>query len=338
MDSKLLKFNSLEYLRGLCAIAIVLFHVECGINEYWEAQNHISLFSWGSIGVPIFFCLSGFVIAYSVYLKPKKLLDFIFTRLARVYPVYLFTAALVVAIIILVPQEAFNSSPNLSIEQVINTLFFGFGKNENGYIYVGWTLFYEMGFYILFSPLSYKFAKFVKNKVFCYLISIGIVTCSILDLPFISCFLIGISVFMIISKSINQSHFSIPYCILYISLSIEFFTYPIGVFCGALLFCLINLEKKNKSIFIFQPFLKICDSSYSIYLIQVITISGILKISKLITQSFLSSENQYFIFYLFTTIIALVSTTIIGIFMRKFIEKPSYQYLINSKFHTSLMN
>tara|TARA_S200000501_G_C20825804_1_gene744886 strand:+ start:438 stop:1454 length:1017 start_codon:yes stop_codon:yes gene_type:complete len=338
MNSKLLKFNSLQYLRGLCAIAVVLFHVEVGINKYWEAQNHISFFSWGSIGVPMFFCLSGFVIAYSGYLKPKKLLDFLFIRLARVYPVYLFTAVLFVAIIFLVPQKAFNISPNLSIEELINTLFFGFGKSENGYIYVGWTLFYEMGFYIVFSPLSYKFAEFVKSKVFCYAISIGIVSCSIINLPFISCFLLGISVFMIISKPINQSYFSIPYCILFISIAIEFFCYPIGFFCGTLLFCLINLEKKKKSIFIFKPFLKICDSSYSIYLIQVITISASLKVSKLITQSFFISENQYFIFYLFSTIIALFSTTVIGIFMRKFIEKPSYQYLINSKLHTSLMN
>ena len=89
MDSKL-KFNSLQYLRGLSAIAVVLFHLEAGINQYLEKQNYISLFSWGKIGVPMFFCLSGFVIAYSGYLKPKKLLDFLFTRVARIYPIYLF--------------------------------------------------------------------------------------------------------------------------------------------------------------------------------------------------------------------------------------------------------
>ena len=335
MDSKL-KFNSLQYLRGLCAIAVVLFHLETGINEYLETQNYISLFSWGNIGVPMFFCLSGFVIAYSGYLKPKKLLDFLFTRVARIYPVYLLTTALYIALIILIPQEAFNRDVNLSIEKLTNTLFFGFG-NTSGYIFVGWTLFYEMVFYILFSPLSYKFNELVRRKIFFYAISIGIVISNILN-PLISCFFIGISVFMIISKSKNQSHFSKPYFILIISLAIEFFNYPVGLFCGALIFGIVKLEKKKKSIFRFKPFLSICDSSYSIYLIQVITLSGSLKVSKIITQSFFNSENQYFIFYVLSTIIGLISTTVIGLFIRKFIEKPSYQYLINSKIYTLLKN
>ena len=150
MDSNL-KFNSLQYLRGLCALAIILFHLEAGINGYFETQNFITLFSWGDIGVPMFFCLSGFVISYSEYLKPKKHLDFLFRRVARIYPVYLLTTVLYLALIILIPQEAFRSDMNLSIEKLTNTLFFGFGNYESGYISVGWTLYYEMGFYILFS-------------------------------------------------------------------------------------------------------------------------------------------------------------------------------------------
>lgn len=112
----------------------------------------------------MFFCLSGFVIAYSGYLKPKKLLDFLFTRVARIYPIYLLTTALYIALIILIPQKAFNSDVNLSIEKLTNTLFFGFG-GASGYIFVGWTLYYEMVFYILFSPLSYKFNELVRRKI-----------------------------------------------------------------------------------------------------------------------------------------------------------------------------
>ena len=123
MDSKLLKLNSLQYLRGLSAIAVLLFHIEGGIEDYWQAKNYISLFSWGHFGVEMFFCLSGFVIAYSGYLRKKKLLDFMFTRLARIYPVYIFSTALFILIIIIVPQDAFNSSPNLSIEKLINSFF-----------------------------------------------------------------------------------------------------------------------------------------------------------------------------------------------------------------------
>ena len=251
MDSKL-KFNSLQYLRGLSAIAVVLFHLETGINQYLEKQNYISLFSWGKIGVPMFFCLSGFVIAYSGYLKPKKLLDFLFTRVARIYPIYLLTTALYIALIILIPQKAFNSDVNLSIEKLTNTLFFGFG-GASGYIFVGWTLYYEMVFYILFPPLSYKFNELVRRKIFFYATSIGIVISNILN-PLISSFFIGISIFMIISKSKNQSYFSTPYFILLISLAMEFFNYPVGLFCGALIFGVVKLEKKKNQSLDVNPF------------------------------------------------------------------------------------
>lgn len=103
-------------------------------------------------------------------------------------------------------------------------------------------------FYILFSPLSYKFNELVRRKIFFYATSIGIVISNILN-PLISSFFIGISIFMIISKSKNQSYFSTPYFILLISLAMEFFNYPVGLFCGALIFGVVKLEKeKNQSL------------------------------------------------------------------------------------------
>ena len=165
MDSKL-KFNSLQYLRGLSAIAVVLFHLETGINQYLEKQNYISLFSWGKIGVPMFFCLSGFVIAYSGYLKPKKLLDFLFTRVARIYPIYLLTTALYIALIILIPQKAFNSDVNLSIEKLTNTLFFWFWWCI--WIYLcGMDIILWNGFFIFFFPLfPINLTNWLEEKYF----------------------------------------------------------------------------------------------------------------------------------------------------------------------------
>ena len=61
-----------------------------------------------------------------------------------------------------------------------------------------------------------------------------------------------------------------------------------------------------------------------------------LKISKLIINYFIVQEM--FLLYLQWALITLITTALFGLFMRRFIEKPSYQCLINSKIHKILMN
>lgn len=69
-----------------------MFHAEGDANKVLISTSKISLFSWGHLGVPIFFCLSGFVISYSGYLRPKIWWTFFCLRLARIYPAYIATA------------------------------------------------------------------------------------------------------------------------------------------------------------------------------------------------------------------------------------------------------
>jgi peptidoglycan/LPS O-acetylase OafA/YrhL len=130
------KLNSLQYVRALCAIAVVMYHAEGGANQYWQSTGKISLFSWGHLGVPMFFCLSGFIIAYSGYLRPKRWWEFFYSRFARIYPAYIATAAAFVACLIFLPAGTFNSVPSVSIEQFARTLLFDFGRT-GGYVYVG---------------------------------------------------------------------------------------------------------------------------------------------------------------------------------------------------------
>ena len=70
---KFIKLNSLQYLRLIAAISVILFHIEMGINKkYWVLDKYNEFFFWGREGVSLFFCLSGFVIAYSSYKSSKK--------------------------------------------------------------------------------------------------------------------------------------------------------------------------------------------------------------------------------------------------------------------------
>ena len=84
------KFYSIEYLRAFAALSVVIFHIE----EYLNSSNLIEIkhnfFSWGAIGVQIFFVLSGFIIPFSIYRKERKPSSFIYSRFIRIYPTYLF--------------------------------------------------------------------------------------------------------------------------------------------------------------------------------------------------------------------------------------------------------
>lgn len=79
------KFVLLDGLRGLAAIAVVMYHADV-------TANRTALFSHGYLAVDFFFMLSGFVIAYNYQARLDTAWaakDFFKVRLLRLYPLYL---------------------------------------------------------------------------------------------------------------------------------------------------------------------------------------------------------------------------------------------------------
>src|SRR6478735_4091604 len=77
-------FEILDGLRGIAALAIVLFHfMEWVYNDYSK-----DFIGHGFLAVDFFFCLSGFVIAYSYDDRIGKMgvLEFFKSRLIRLHP------------------------------------------------------------------------------------------------------------------------------------------------------------------------------------------------------------------------------------------------------------
>ena len=64
-----MRFRTIDGLRGIAAMAVVLFHLnEATVLTYgpWVHRSIASLLAHGYLGVDVFFVISGFVIAYSV--------------------------------------------------------------------------------------------------------------------------------------------------------------------------------------------------------------------------------------------------------------------------------
>lgn len=321
------KSNSLQYLRALSTLAVVMTHTEGDINKYWQSTGEIKLFSWGYYCVPMFFCISGFVISYSGYLRPKKWQDFVYSRLSRIYPVYNVIALIFIFCIILFPAGTFNNVPVVSIEKIGRTLLFDFGR-VGGYVYVGWTLFYEMVFYFCFAFFVFRFPIIAKSKYFYYAIASGLILCYLFTMTRIADFLFGISAFLIVSNSVDKSVVYSRYVLLS-SLSLGVIFHPVGFFCGVIILLLMSIEKLVPSMFRFKPILFLADSSYSIYLIQVLTVSASIKVARWALLLLPEITFNYLFFYLIVFVISLSSTIALGILMWKYIEKPSYKYLLS---------
>ncbi|TDW47299.1 peptidoglycan/LPS O-acetylase OafA/YrhL [Flavobacterium sp. 270] len=96
-------FEILDGLRGLAAIAVVIFHfMEIAISDY--NKNFIS---HGFLAVDFFFCLSGFVItyAYDHRIADMGLLSFIKLRLIRLQPLVIIGSILGLFTLLLDPYS-----------------------------------------------------------------------------------------------------------------------------------------------------------------------------------------------------------------------------------------
>src|SRR6187402_3452667 len=84
-------FEILDGLRGIAALAIVVFHFMEIV--YPPKENFIA---HGFLAVDFFFCLSGFVIAYAYHdrIDKMKITDFFKLRLIRLHPLVIFGSVL----------------------------------------------------------------------------------------------------------------------------------------------------------------------------------------------------------------------------------------------------
>ncbi|WP_413732426.1 acyltransferase family protein [Sodalis sp. RH20] len=146
------KIDSLQYLRALAAVLVVINHLwPEGKISSTLGFNHI-----GGIGVDLFFIISGFIMGHTISEKivNKKLdsLNFIKKRITRIYPIYL---VITIPLLIIYFLKSITSGTEISLYMVVgNILLLPSFTNDPNYkmlIPVAWTLCYEMFFYIIYG-------------------------------------------------------------------------------------------------------------------------------------------------------------------------------------------
>jgi exopolysaccharide production protein ExoZ len=128
--------KSLQILRAIAATTVVYFHIG-------------AIPKFGSFGVDIFFVISGFVMAM-VIANGQDSYTFAVSRLTRIIPLYWILTTFVLLLAAVKP-ELFNST-TANLSNYLKSIFFIPYFKENGALNpmlpVGWTLNYEMFFYL----------------------------------------------------------------------------------------------------------------------------------------------------------------------------------------------
>ena len=143
---------SIQILRALAAIMVVAYHCGLGPADLGNAANNNVL----AAGVDIFFVISGFVMMVSTSKRSPSFPAFMSARILRIVPPYWIATAIMCAVLI-----AHGRYPPAH-EVILSLLFIPYTSSLDGrmnpVLVPGWTLDYEMFFYLLFG-LTLRFGR-----------------------------------------------------------------------------------------------------------------------------------------------------------------------------------
>ena len=164
---------SMQYLRAVAALGVVLFHC------LGDAGSEFHL---GAAGIHLFFTLSGFMMWSIAKDGRARPLPFLLGRIRRIVPMYWIATAIAVASTYVVPGFFYQATTQIS--KIVKSLFFipqlGVDGGVFPVLYQGWTLQYEIFFYLLFALCLLGPASF-RIRLLCGLFAALAVTGTILE-------------------------------------------------------------------------------------------------------------------------------------------------------------
>lgn len=143
------KLNSLQALRGIAALAVLLYHAMRHLLKNDVPLPLAAMFQPGHAGVDLFFVLSGFIILHVHHGdigRPERLARYGWQRFARLMPIY--WIALGITVLALLPGHA-----DVVTGRALLTSASLWPTWEEPLLGVAWTLQHEAFFYLAFALL-----------------------------------------------------------------------------------------------------------------------------------------------------------------------------------------
>ncbi|WP_025762773.1 acyltransferase family protein [Dyadobacter tibetensis] len=163
-------FHSLDYLRGIAAVAVCLFHFTDKL-DYLALDDLVKkVFNFGHYGVEVFFIISGFVIPFSMskgHYNWKQLPIFLKKRFIRIEPPYLVCVLLCLVLNYMTTLSPFYVGLPFSINLVQLISHIGYMNGLLGMDWLNpvfWTLAIEFQYYLLIA-LIFPLISHPKSSV-----------------------------------------------------------------------------------------------------------------------------------------------------------------------------
>jgi exopolysaccharide production protein ExoZ len=140
----------IQILRFFAALAVVAFHVLGAPPKGFEVPDSALTFalSYGGRGVDLFFVISGFVIFYAAHSSKLTPAKFLRRRVERIVPLY-FVVIFAVTMLAITLPATFGTPDWYTPRHILKSLaFIAFTDGDMPVVYVGWSLEYEMYFYL----------------------------------------------------------------------------------------------------------------------------------------------------------------------------------------------
>ncbi|MDV3349883.1 acyltransferase [Leptothoe sp. LEGE 181152] len=167
----------IDVLRGLAAMAVVLFHFTGYLSlsktpmSFWS-QGIVNITEYGYVGVPIFFVLSGYVIALTASRYRFSFntgVRFTLRRLVRLTPPYWCMVSLFALTIVTGRMFGFFQNTTVTVAQVVAHLVYAQDILEYTPLdIVHWTLCLEAQFYIVFSLSNIIIHRYFQKREVLY--------------------------------------------------------------------------------------------------------------------------------------------------------------------------
>ena len=178
------RFDGIQVLRLIAALLVVITHITFYNHE--RLDQNVNIWSFGAIGVDIFFVISGFIMVATSGIydgKPVYWKDFVKKRILRIVPMYWIATSIKVLALLSVPAMVLHAE--LDISRIVMSYFFLPQFNPAGrfepLLGVGWTLIYEMFFYAFFALALFLNRNSIKiiSIIFVFFAFLSVLECQI---------------------------------------------------------------------------------------------------------------------------------------------------------------
>jgi len=333
--------RTLQYLRGIAAMLVVYYHAVLQVRSaFADAPRPLPMF--GRCGVDLFFVISGFVMWRSTAYRDMGVGAFYRRRIVRIVPLY-WAVTLAACVIALAIPDLLRSTKFELPHAIASFLFFpwpnpglavGGPEKISPIVIPGWTLNYEMFFYVLFG-LSLLVREAWRPYAIAALIGTFLIAGAMLGganlaLHFYGStllleFLAGVVIAAYLTCPGRSIGHAIPVFLLVVLFPLLFWldwiglggsrALQLGVPAALIIWCAVTLDQPSAR---GSPWLEeLGDASYSIYLTHVFVIAALRVIAKIAGVT-MHETLSVMIFVL----CALAASAVGGVIIYRRVERP----------------